>query len=269
MTEDLGQATIDLLRATKAIVDRDVGLGFVTQERLRYGIVDRKRAAAELSERGMSSREIAEITGASPSSIQRDLRESSASNDAENASNDAAIEILPPEDDQAHIRGTFGTGENEWYTPEKHIILARKVLGGIDLDPASSAVANKTVDAAEYFTEIDDGLKKNWNGRVWLNPPYAQPDIAHFADKMIQEWNSGRVESAIVLTHNYTDTVWFQSLIHAATAFCLTRGRVRFVSPSGQLAAPTQGQAFFYFGKEKTSFCKVFKQIGSVVGLIE
>lgn len=163
-----------------------------------------------------------------------------------------------------HVRGTFGTGENEWYTPEQHIELARQVLGTIELDPASSHVANQTVKAERFFSQETNGLEKEWAGNVWLNPPYAQPAIAQFADKMVAEWQSGRVTAAIVLTHNYTDTAWFQTLARAAAAICFTRGRVRFVSPAGELAAPTQGQAFFYFGPETDIFADVFGQIGFV-----
>mgnify|MGYP002132418700 CR=1 FL=1 len=166
---------------------------------------------------------------------------------------------------EAGVRGTLGTGENEWYTPPEYIELARQVLGGIDLDPASSHVANRAVQAAQFFSEETNGLEKEWAGRVWLNPPYAQPAISHFADKMVAEWESARVEGAIVLTHNYTDTAWFQKLANAASAICFTRGRVRFVSPTGELAAPTQGQAFFYFGHEADLFADAFADVGFIV----
>jgi len=165
-----------------------------------------------------------------------------------------------------HVRGTFGTGENEWYTPDEYLDLAREVLGEIDLDPASTDLANERVRARRIFTIIEDGLAQPWSGKVWLNPPYSQPAIAHFADKMVEEWTVlSQIEAAIVLTHNYTDTAWFQQLAGHASAICFTRGRVRFVSPSGELAAPTQGQAFFYFGGHAGRFAEVFGDTGIVL----
>jgi hypothetical protein len=79
--------------------------------------------------------------------------------------------------------------------------------------------------------------------------------------------DSGRTTEAIALTHNYTDTGWFQKAARAASAICFTRGRIRFVSPSGTLAAPTQGQAFLYFGHRPDSFAEVFADVGFVVTL--
>ena len=163
-----------------------------------------------------------------------------------------------------HVRGTFGTGENEWYTPKEYIELVRQLLGAIELDPASSLEAQKTVKAERFFTKKDDGLKHDWNGRVYLNPPYAQPAIAQFTDKMVQEWKKGNVEEGVMLTHNYTDTEWFQNAAHCNSAICFSKGRIRFVNSSGDLAAPTQGQAFFYFGENSDAFRRLFSPIGFV-----
>jgi DNA N-6-adenine-methyltransferase (Dam) len=166
------------------------------------------------------------------------------------------------------VRGTQGTGDNEWYTPVEYIARARLVLGEIDLDPASTPQANARVKATQIFTEVDNGLLQSWLGNVWLNPPYAQPAIQHFADKMVDELAAGHVTAAIMLTHNYTDTAWFQQLAHAASAICFTRGRIRFEAPNGDLAAPTQGQAFFYFGRDVEPFAVVFADVGFVVNVV-
>jgi phage N-6-adenine-methyltransferase len=162
-----------------------------------------------------------------------------------------------------HFRARF-TGENEWYTPAPYIEAARSCLGAIDLDPASAPVAQKTIRAAHFFTRHDDGLRQAWHGRVWLNPPYAQPDIARFIDKLLAEIGAGRATEAILLTHNYTDTGWFHAAAGQCTAICFTRGRIRFVGASGEIAAPTQGQTFFYFGPGLDRFRATFGSFGFI-----
>lgn len=166
---------------------------------------------------------------------------------------------------EKHIRGTFGTGENEWYTPAVYVDAARSVLGSIDLDPASSAQANEVIRADEYFDIQRDGLALEWAGRVWMNPPYAQPFIERFVRKLAEEYASGRVTSAIALTHNYTDTAWFHCAAAACAAICFTKGRIRFEGANGEVAAPTQGQAFFYLGQDVDLFRDTFAQFGFVV----
>jgi phage N-6-adenine-methyltransferase len=161
-----------------------------------------------------------------------------------------------------NVRGTAGTGENEWFTPEEYLVLVRDVLGTIDLDPASHEEAQKLVQAERYYTKDDDGLQHEWHGRVFLNPPYAQPLIAQFVGKMCAERRAGRVASGIMLTRNYTDTTWFREAISIADAICFTSGRIRFQQLDGELASPTQGQAFFYFGNDVERFLSGFAEIG-------
>jgi ParB family chromosome partitioning protein len=161
-------------------------------------------------------------------------------------------------------RGAQGSGENEWFTPQEYIELARLVLGSIDLDPATSAQAQKLIRAEKFYTEKTDGLKRQWHGRVWLNPPFAQPLIEQFVLKMVEEYAAKRATAAIMLTHNYTDTTWFHEAAKAAAAICFTRGRVKFYKPDGTIASPTQGQAFFYFGDDVPLFVGTFKKVGFI-----
>lgn len=156
------------------------------------------------------------------------------------------------------------TGEVEWYTPAEYIEAARLVMGGIDLDPASSDQAQITVKATAYFTAETDGLVHEWNGRIWMNPPYAQPLIRQFVEKLIVEATAGRVTEAIVLTHNSTDTYWFHRLEEITLRICFTKGRISFIRDDYEPASPTQGQAFFYLGEDDRKFNEVFKQYGFI-----
>jgi phage N-6-adenine-methyltransferase len=162
-------------------------------------------------------------------------------------------------------KGASGTGENEWFTPEKYLASARAVLGEFDLDPASSVEAQEIVQAKEFFTKKINGLEQQWHGRVWLNPPYAQPLIGEFVSKLCAEFDTERVSEAIMLTHNYTDTSWFHEAALVCSAICFTRGRVQFYKANGEVAAPTQGQAFFYFGENVDRFGQIFSALGFVM----
>jgi ParB family chromosome partitioning protein len=163
-----------------------------------------------------------------------------------------------------NVRGTQGTGKNEWFTPPEYIELARTVLGTIDLDPATHAEAQKIVQATTFFTKEQDGLKQEWHGRVWLNPPYVQPLIEDFVMKLLVERRAGRVAAAIMVTHNYTSSAWFQTALAVTDAICFPRSRIGFIElDNDKLADPTQGQAFFYFGSEVDKFLHTFRSIGA------
>jgi phage N-6-adenine-methyltransferase len=157
------------------------------------------------------------------------------------------------------------TGFYEWYTPPQFIESAREAMGDIDLDPATSHEAQNVVNAKAFFTKEDDGLKKEWNGRVWLNPPYSQPLLGDFVSKLVDEYTSGSVKQAIILTHNFTDTGWFHRAASVASAICFTRGRINFYGEKGGPGSPTNGQAFCYFGEDVNAFADAFSKHGFIV----
>lgn len=65
---------------------------------------------------------------------------------------------------------------SDHFTPERIVFAATKVMGHIDLDPASSIKANHVVQAREIMTRKQDGYKQKWHGRVFLNPPGGKSD---------------------------------------------------------------------------------------------
>jgi hypothetical protein len=169
--------------------------------------------------------------------------------------------LAPP---SAHVHVGANSGENEWYTPSHYVEAARAVLGDIDLDPASTAAANEVVQASVYYDAAKDGLAYEWYGRVWLNPPYAQPLCARFCAHLLRELEAERVRAACVLVNNATETEWFQALGRGATAVCFPNGRVKFWHPERE-AAPLQGQAVLYFGEEAEVFRGHFEPFGLVL----
>lgn len=175
----------------------------------------------------------------------------------------ASMAIVAP---KPHV--SFNSGENEWYTPQQIVDLARSVLKKIDLDPASTQLANTVVRASKFFSIKDNGLSQDWFGRVWMNPPYAQPLITKFCEKLLRGLETSRVSESIVLVNNATETKWFQDLCHSAKYICFPAGRVRFWSPDNSSSAPLQGQALLYFGDNGESFASVFAETGIVMRVL-
>ena len=151
------------------------------------------------------------------------------------------------------------SGNTEWYTPKQYIASARKVMGAIDLDPASSKEAQKIVKETKYYDINVNGLTKEWKGNIWLNPPYS--NVKLFVDKLLDS----TFDQAIVLVNNATETEWFARLAERASAMVFHTGRIRFATPEteGEGTTPCmQGQVFVYFGPTTEKFLEEFSQHG-------
>jgi phage N-6-adenine-methyltransferase len=108
----------------------------------------------------------------------------------------------------------------EWYTPP-WIFDALAIE--FDLDPSSPHdMELPWLPAKKRFTVFDDGLSKDWAGRIWLNPPYS---------KWTQQWMRRMASHAngIALVFSRTDAIWFHEAAANADAMLFMRGRVEFV----------------------------------------
>lgn len=228
-------------------------------ERMRKG---KKSDLTQESAGGETRDKIAEIANVSHDTIAKVKKiKEKASDETKNQLLCGELSINQAYKDLHKPHVTNNTGQDEWYTPQNIADTARLTMGSIDLDPASSEIANKIIQATEIFTLEDNGLNKTWYGNVWLNPPYSQPIIEHFADKLIQELPN--IKQACVLVNNGTETQWCQKLLRKCNAVCFLEGRVKFINGHGvATSSALQGQLLLFYGNNIESFLYHFNNLG-------
>jgi hypothetical protein len=128
----------------------------------------------------------------------------------------------------------------EWLTPPELV----KSFGEFDLDPCSPIDA-PFLHAKTNFTTIDDGLLKEWFGRVYLNPPYGR-GMELWLEKLKIHGNG------IALIFARTETkCFFQHIWNDADAILFVKGRIKFYHVSGiQGGTPGAPSVFIAYGKE-------------------
>lgn len=153
------------------------------------------------------------------------------------------------------------TGD-DYYTPGPLIEVIRAALGGIDLDPASHAVANSVIRARRFFSKADDGLKQKWSGNVWLNPPFSE--WPSFASKVTTELH--RVDQLASLASTGSISArYFRPILERCDVVTVLTGRLEFWGPqvdSGNGAGPGTGHVVLYFGQDANRFVRAMSHLG-------
>lgn len=149
----------------------------------------------------------------------------------------------------------------EWYTPPHIIERARACLGGIDLDPASNAVAQQWIQAGEYYSadEAISGLARPWRGRVWLNPPF--DDTPAWVSRWLR---APEMTAGLLLVNSAPGYVWWERLWSECPVILL-RERLRFVRPDGIPGQAKKGQTIAYRGANYRAFMDAFGDLGKLV----
>lgn len=166
--------------------------------------------------------------------------------------------------------------DNEWYTPERYIQAAKEVMDGIDLDPASCELANRTVQAATYYTKEENGLQQSWYGRIWLNPPYSHEKqlsgmrggkrvgpTGLWVNKLLEEYHCKHVNQAIACLNSDTRRIWFKSLWNYI--ICFADKPIQFIRPGLKTEHHFFPTCFVYIGANTQQFIEVFSDIGHCV----
>ncbi|RIK38014.1 MAG: hypothetical protein DCC55_22510 [Chloroflexi bacterium] len=158
------------------------------------------------------------------------------------------------------------SGTVDYYSPQEIVEAARATMGGIDLDPASSAIANQIVQATKYFDECTDGLRPSltWTGRVWLNHPFSRQENYFWIKKLIHHYQAGDIKQACCITFASTSEAWFAPLF--AFPMCFLQPRTNYYLPSGAKArGVTKGSVVTYLGPNIDRFARSFANLGAIV----
>lgn len=162
----------------------------------------------------------------------------------------------------------------ERFTPPHIVELARRVMGSIELDPASCKKANEYVQAKRYYTAAEDGLTKPWKARtVFLNPPSevagGRPGDGPklFWKKLVLDYLAGEFEQGIYLGFSLEQLLSLQKVEDCLTPFefpiCFARTRIKFLDQRGRpMTRPSHGNFFCYLGGEFQRFLEVFSDLG-------
>ena len=147
-----------------------------------------------------------------------------------------------------------------WYTPLSIVELVIKVLREITLDPCADD--GKHLEARKHYTIVDDGLIREWEGQVFMNPPFSCPGA--WMKKLQSEIESGRVKEAIALVPAATDTKWLSPVLKTQPV-CFWKGRIKFLGEDYKPKnSARQSHVLVYWGENWERFKEVFEAYGFV-----
>ena len=118
--------------------------------------------------------------------------------------------------------GLFSSRTDEWATPDDFFQKLDDEFH-FDLDVCATP---ENAKCKRYFTKEQDGLKQEWKGTCWMNPPYGR-QISLWVKKALDSARGGA--TVVCLLPARTDTAWWHGYVIAQAAEVrFIRGRLRF-----------------------------------------
>ena len=134
-----------------------------------------------------------------------------------------------------------GWTSDDWATPQSIIDEFETEFGQFDLDACARP---ETAKAPAFFTKADNALARRWYGRVWMNPPFSNPQP--WLEKAVHETVGRHADLVVALLPAATDTGWFHDwVLPHASEVRFRRGRIKFLGWRGTpIGSPKAGTVF-------------------------
>lgn len=129
-------------------------------------------------------------------------------------------------------RGMLISTTDQWATPQKFFDAWNALRGPFDVDVCAN---ESNAKCAVYFDEAMDGLKQQWVGKCWMNPPYGR-NIGKWMKKAYESAGDGTI--VVCLVPARTDTKWWHDYaIKGDITFI--RGRLKFGTATNSAPFPS------------------------------
>ena len=115
----------------------------------------------------------------------------------------------------------FSSRTDNWSTPADFFEDISERFGSFDLDPCAD---HDNAKANVYYTKAENGLSKEWKGKVWMNPPYGR-EIIKWMKKAYESSLDGAM--VVCLVPSRTDTRWWHEYAMKGTVEFI-KGRLKF-----------------------------------------
>lgn len=130
---------------------------------------------------------------------------------------------------------------DDWYTP-RYIFEALGLT--FSLDVAAPIEGPRHTPCWNWYHKIDNGLRRNWYGLVWMNPPFGNQSAKRLWLRKFFDHGNG-----IALVPDRTSAPWFQEFAPIADAVLFVAPKIKFERPDGSLGeSPGTGTALFASG---------------------
>ena len=110
----------------------------------------------------------------------------------------------------------FSSATDMWETP----VAFFKALDAEFHFTLDVCAVKENAKCAAYFSPERDGLKQEWSGVCWCNPPYGR-EIGRWVRKAAES-----KATVVMLLPARTDTAWFHNYIYGQAEIRFIRGRL-------------------------------------------